>query len=87
MVGDGDDRDEQREGWRFDGRRLGYTGEDGFEISVPNDKAEATWNKLLEHPSVKPVGLAARDSLRLEMGYPLYGHDHQWRHRRRTSIG
>ncbi|MDB5491094.1 MAG: gcvT [Micavibrio sp.] len=55
--------------------RLGYTGEDGFEISVPDDKAEATWNKLLGHPSVKPVGLAARDSLRLEMGYPLYGHD------------
>lgn len=55
--------------------RLGYTGEDGFEISVPNAEAEATWNKLLAHPSVKPVGLAARDSLRLEMGYPLYGHD------------
>jgi aminomethyltransferase len=55
--------------------RLGYTGEDGFEISVPNDQAESFWNKLLAHPSVKPVGLAARDSLRLEMGYPLYGHD------------
>lgn len=55
--------------------RLGYTGEDGFEISIPDDQAEAMWNKLLAHPSVKPVGLAARDSLRLEMGYPLYGHD------------
>lgn len=55
--------------------RLGYTGEDGFEISVPPEKAVEIWNKLLSHPSVKPVGLAARDSLRLEMGYPLYGHD------------
>ncbi|PCK00622.1 MAG: glycine cleavage system protein T [Zetaproteobacteria bacterium] len=55
--------------------RLGYTGEDGFELSVPNDKAEAIWNKLLEHDAVEPIGLAARDSLRLEMGYCLYGHD------------
>lgn len=55
--------------------RLGYTGEDGFEISVPQDQALDIWNKLLGHSSVKPVGLAARDSLRLEMGYPLYGHD------------
>ncbi len=55
--------------------RLGYTGEDGFELSVPADKAAAVWEKLAAHPAVKPVGLAARDSLRLEMGYPLYGHD------------
>jgi aminomethyltransferase len=55
--------------------RLGYTGEDGFEISVPENKALEMWNKFLAHSSVKPVGLAARDSLRLEMGYPLYGHD------------
>lgn len=55
--------------------RLGYTGEDGFEISIFNDIASEVWNKLLEHNVVKPVGLAARDSLRLEMGYPLYGHD------------
>ncbi len=55
--------------------RLGYTGEDGFEISVPAMKAEDLWNKLLANPLVKPIGLAARDSLRLEMGYPLYGHD------------
>lgn len=55
--------------------RLGYTGEDGFEISVPAMQAEALWNKLLANPLVKPIGLAARDSLRLEMGYPLYGHD------------
>ncbi len=55
--------------------RLGYTGEDGFEISVPNDKAAEIWNKLLAHDAVEPIGLAARDSLRLEMGYCLYGHD------------
>lgn len=55
--------------------RLGYTGEDGFEISIPNDMAPGVWTQLLSHGAVKPVGLAARDSLRLEMGYPLYGHD------------
>ncbi len=55
--------------------RLGYTGEDGFEISLPPEIAAATWDKFIAHPSVKPVGLASRDSLRLEMGYPLYGHD------------
>lgn len=55
--------------------RVGYTGEDGFELSVPNSSAEEIWNKLLDHPEAKPIGLAARDSLRLEMGYALYGHD------------
>lgn len=55
--------------------RLGYTGEDGFEISVPNEDVQILWDKLLAHSSVKPIGLAARDSLRLEMGYCLYGHD------------
>ena len=55
--------------------RLGYTGEDGFEISLPADRADAVWHKLLANKDVKPIGLAARDSLRLEMGYPLYGHD------------
>lgn len=55
--------------------RLGYTGEDGFEISVPNEKAQALWDKLLSDDRVRPIGLAARDSLRLEMGYCLYGHD------------
>lgn len=55
--------------------RLGYTGEDGFEISLPAERAEAVWHKLSAHKDVKPIGLAARDSLRLEMGYPLYGHD------------
>ncbi|MFK7839772.1 MAG: glycine cleavage system aminomethyltransferase GcvT [Bdellovibrionales bacterium] len=55
--------------------RLGYTGEDGFELSVPNACAAQVWNKLLEHSETKPIGLAARDSLRLEMGYALYGHE------------
>lgn len=55
--------------------RLGYTGEDGFEISIAADQTAALWDALLAHEQVKPIGLAARDSLRLEMGYPLYGHD------------
>lgn len=55
--------------------RGGYTGEDGFEISVPNDKAELLAKTLLDHPDVEPIGLGARDSLRLEAGLCLYGHD------------
>lgn len=55
--------------------RLGYTGEDGFEISVHNKAARKIWETLAGHKDVKPIGLAARDSLRLEMGYCLYGHD------------
>jgi aminomethyltransferase len=55
--------------------RSGYTGEDGYEISVPAAHAERVWNLLLEDARVKPIGLGARDSLRLEAGLPLYGHD------------
>ena len=55
--------------------RTGYTGEDGFEVSISNDKAGDLWLKLCENENVKPIGLGARDSLRLEAGYPLYGHD------------
>ena len=55
--------------------RSGYTGEDGFEISLPAEAAQAFADALLEQPEVKPVGLGARDSLRLEAGLPLYGHD------------
>src|SRR5205085_10201284 len=55
--------------------RSGYTGEDGYEISVPASDAERVWNLLLSDARVKPVGLGARDSLRLEAGLPLYGHD------------
>ena len=55
--------------------RSGYTGEDGFEISVPAAHVEAVATLLLDQPEVKPIGLGARDSLRLEAGLPLYGHD------------
>jgi aminomethyltransferase len=55
--------------------RSGYTGEDGFEILVPADKARALWDRLLEDERARPIGLGARDSLRLEAGLPLYGHD------------
>jgi len=55
--------------------RSGYTGEDGFEISLPAGEAEAFARNLLADPEVKPIGLGARDSLRLEAGLCLYGHD------------
>ena len=55
--------------------RSGYTGEDGFEISVSNDYAESLTRKLLSRPEVELAGLGARDSLRLEAGLCLYGHD------------
>lgn len=55
--------------------RSGYTGEDGYEISVPNADAERIWNTILKDARVKPIGLGARDSLRLEAGLPLHGHD------------
>ena len=55
--------------------RSGYTGEDGFEISVPAAQAEALARALLEQPEVEPAGLGARDTLRLEAGLCLYGHD------------
>jgi aminomethyltransferase len=55
--------------------RTGYTGEDGFEVSIANSATIDFWQKLSSFDAVKPIGLGARDSLRLEMGYPLYGHD------------
>lgn len=55
--------------------RSGYTGEDGFEISVPAAQAEALARALLAQPEVSPAGLGARDTLRLEAGLCLYGHD------------
>lgn len=66
--------------FRIDGRlchisRSGYTGEDGFELSMDRDDAEPIARLLLSHNSVKPIGLGARDSLRLEAGLCLYGHD------------
>ncbi|MFI4989280.1 MAG: glycine cleavage system aminomethyltransferase GcvT [Alphaproteobacteria bacterium] len=66
--------------YRLDGvealvTRSGYTGEDGFELSLPADAAERLAQRLLAEPEVKPIGLGARDSLRLEAGLCLYGHD------------
>jgi aminomethyltransferase len=55
--------------------RSGYTGEDGFEVSVPDDRAEAFARALLAEAEVEPIGLGARDSLRLEAGLCLYGQD------------
>ncbi|MDZ4277410.1 MAG: glycine cleavage system aminomethyltransferase GcvT [Erythrobacter sp.] len=55
--------------------RAGYTGEDGFEISLPSAAAEDIATLLCAEPEVQPIGLGARDSLRLEAGLPLYGHD------------
>ena len=55
--------------------RTGYTGEDGFEISVPAGEVARIADLLCAEPEVKPIGLGARDSLRLEAGLPLYGHD------------
>jgi aminomethyltransferase len=65
---------------RFEGvdaliTRSGYTGEDGYEISVPNESAVLVARRLLSQPEVLPIGLGARDSLRLEAGLCLYGHD------------
>lgn len=55
--------------------RTGYTGELGYEIYISNEKVGQLWKTLLADPAVKPVGLGARDTLRLEMCYPLYGQD------------
>lgn len=55
--------------------RSGYTGEDGYEISIPNDSAADLAKALIAHDDVEPIGLGARDSLRLEGGLCLYGHD------------
>jgi aminomethyltransferase len=55
--------------------RSGYTGEDGFEISVPADAAQAVAQRIIDEPEVVPAGLGARDSLRLEAGLCLYGND------------
>lgn len=53
----------------------GYTGAGGFELYVPTEHAEKVWNALFADPEIKPIGLGARDTLRLEMGFCLYGND------------
>ncbi len=55
--------------------RTGYTGEFGYELYFPAERALDFWRRLLAAPDAKPVGLGARDTLRLEVGYPLYGHE------------
>ena len=55
--------------------RTGYTGERGYELFLPEEAAEKIWDTLIGFDEVKPVGLGARDTLRLEMGYSLYGND------------
>src|SRR5690606_6934536 len=65
----------QRDGVAYLVSRSGYTGEDGFEISLPAQQAESFARWLLAQPEVAPAGLAARDALRLEAGLCLYGHD------------
>lgn len=55
--------------------RTGYTGELGYELYLPAEKALEVWEKLVQDERVEPVGLGARDTLRLEIGYPLYGQD------------
>jgi len=55
--------------------RTGYTGEWGYELYMPMEAVTAFWDALLARGSIKPVGLGARDTLRLEAGYPLYGHE------------
>jgi aminomethyltransferase len=63
------------DGERYLVARCGYTGEDGYEILVPLKAAEGFYARLLSDERVRPIGLGARDSLRLEAGLPLYGHD------------
>lgn len=55
--------------------RTGYTGEFGYEIYFPVEKAPCLWRSILKNPAIKPAGLGARDTLRLEMGFSLYGHE------------
>lgn len=62
-------------GFRMLASRTGYTGEFGYELYLPVDRTVEAWDRLLAVEEVLPAGLGARDTLRLEMGYPLYGHE------------
>ena len=82
-----DDREPTPRRWRFRAvsiagvpaqlSRTGYTGEDGYEIYLPNERAVELWDALLRAggPALRPIGLGARDTLRTEQAYPLYGHE------------
>ncbi|WP_432736286.1 glycine cleavage system aminomethyltransferase GcvT [Maridesulfovibrio sp. FT414] len=63
------------DGYKLIVSRTGYTGELGYEFYLPSDKAQSLWEKLVADARVEPIGLGARDTLRLECGYPLYGQD------------
>lgn len=65
--------------------RTGYTGELGYELYLPSEKALEVWEKLVADERVEPVGLGARDTLRLEIGYPLYGQDLDEKHTPREA--
>lgn len=74
----------------FDGYKLiisrtGYTGELGYELYLPSEKAESLWKKIVADERVLPIGLGARDTLRLEMGLPLYGQDLDTEHNPREG--
>ena len=62
-------------GYEFTASRSGYTGEDGYEITLPGGVASQAWEYLVAHGGIAPAGLGARDVLRLEAGLPLYGHE------------
>ena len=68
-------REVEFEGFRLIVSRTGYTGELGYEFYLPWSKADVLWEKLMADESVRPAGLGARDTLRLEVGLPLYGQD------------
>ncbi|SFJ34482.1 aminomethyltransferase [Desulfomicrobium apsheronum] len=73
-------REVEFEGFRLIVSRTGYTGELGCEFYLPWDKAEVLWEKLMADETVRPAGLGARDTLRLEVGLPLYGQDLDTQH-------
>lgn len=73
------------DGYKLIVSRTGYTGELGYEFYLPADKALSLWEKLVADDRVEPIGLGARDTLRLECGYPLYGQDLDTEHNPREG--
>ncbi|WP_027722689.1 glycine cleavage system aminomethyltransferase GcvT [Maridesulfovibrio zosterae] len=73
------------DGYKLIVSRTGYTGELGYEFYLPADKAQSLWEKIVADERVEPIGLGARDTLRLELGYPLYGHDLDTEHNPREG--
>ena len=73
------------DGYKLIVSRTGYTGELGYEFYLPADKAQSLWEKIVADERVEPIGLGARDTLRLELGYPLYGQDLDTKHNPREG--